>query len=143
MMNTGVFDRFCKQAYGYCIGLSVVLMMFSTCALIGNCIPVFGVITRMNEVTYNECLADIQYTTYDDKLFHIQLPIECPKDMQNFERSIVMSYSPWDNSRASIGWPWMTYEQAILVYKCGLFIFFVSLPYYTYLYYSLREREYE
>ena len=135
------FDRFCKHCYGYCIGLSVVLMVMSTCALIGNCVPTFGNITRINEIVYDKCLAEISYENYDGKKLHTALQLPCPRDIQNYQDIIMLSYSLWDNNRVSIGWPWITYNQAIDLYKSGLFIFFVTAPYYIYLHFIVRESD--
>lgn len=133
------FDRFCKQCYGSCIGFSVVLMMISTCALIGNSVPIFGNITRMNEIVYGQCIANIKYENYHGETFNTVLPIKCPEDMENFQHIVMLSYSIWDNSRVSMGWPWIPYHQAIGLYKCGLFVLFVSVPYYIYLHHVTRE----
>lgn len=133
LMDYHGFDRFCKHAYGYCVGFSVVLMFLSTCALIGDCIPVFGSITRLTEVTYGNCIADVIYQTYNNESLHTKLQVPCPYDIENYERTIVVSYSPWNNENVRLGWPWMSYDEAILLYKSGLFIFFVSVPYYIYM----------
>lgn len=129
------FDKFCKHCYGCCIGLSIVLMFLSTCALIGNSVPTFGNISRINEIVYGQCAADVMYENHSGKKFHTMLPIACPANTETFQDVVLISYSIWDNSRASIGWPWITYQQAIALYKCGLFILFVGAPYYIYLHY--------
>lgn len=136
-MDTRHMDKVFRYIYGYMLGLGIVFMFLGTVGMIDKCMVSYGDIININEVSYNECFAQIKYTDHADKTYTTILPIDCPSK-EDYGRVVVLRYSPWNSMHVNIGHPWITCQDALTLYKFGMFISFVSLPYYVYLYVSSR-----
>lgn len=125
-------DYALKRLYGFMLGFGVILMFLATVGLVDKCMVSYGDITRITEVSYRQCVAHVSYMDYDHKTYQTLVPVECPPNSE-YGRVIVLKYSPWNSQRVSVGYPWLTCDDGILLYKFGMFIVFISLPYYVYM----------
>lgn len=132
-------DNTVKRMYGFMLGFGIVVMFLATVGLIDKCMVSYADIQTITEVSYQNCVAHVSYTDYQQKTYNTLVPIECPHK-EEYGRIIVLRYSPWDSSRVTVGHPWITCDDALVLYKFGLFIALVTLPYYVYMFFRDQRR---
>lgn len=126
------------------VSLGTILVFFGTIGLISKNSVSYASIINIHEYLYNKCIAVVEYTD----VFNISkkglLEIDCPINKTEYNRIIPVSYSVLNSDIISEEQPFIKFDDALFIYRCGLVVIFASLPFWIRLkYYNKNDEDKE
>lgn len=109
-------------------GIGALCVFFGTIAMVGECVDTYGIIQQVYSVTRDRCIAVVKYHDLNNNDKEGWVTTSCHQWEQQYYQVIPIKYGLWTPELISTGHPIISFSDALMLNKLGIFLMMCSIP---------------